>query len=686
MKPLGLLFRSFIGLLALTLLSALSSPAFGATTLWIEDFDAVDWPTRWHTDQGTWEVGIPSVVGPAIAHSGQNCAATVIAGNYSEGVDSRFVRHASFVVPAASENPRLRFWHWFSFHCSDYGRVQIRPDGGTWEDISEKYSWYSSGAWTRPHLDLTAYAGESVEVAFYFHSENNGSSSCGYGSADVDAGWYVDDVTVETGPVVLPDLEDWEQGLGDWGVSRGTWEVGVPTSGPASCHSGTECAGTRLDGNYYEAVDTRLTSPPFTVPAASENPRLRFWHWFSYHCSDFGKVQILPDGGTWEDISTQYSWYSSNVWSRVYLDLTAYAGQTVQVAFYLHTENNGSSSCGYGSWDTDAGWFVDDMTIETGVPIMLNPEDWELGLGDWGVSRGTWEVGDPTSGPGSCYSESKCAATRLGGNYYENVDSYLMSPPFFIPEGGDQPALRFQHWYNFNCSDYGEVRIKPVGDDTWYGLDQYTGTSSGVWTSPHLELIDYSGQTVQVAFFFHSRNNSSSSCGYGSPDVAPGWFVDDVQLTGFPCVDNDGDGYGDLANPNCRYPSWDCDDSDPDINPGFVEAPLSDPVCSDLLDNDCDRRIDSQDGGCCECVDNDGDGYGDPACPDCEYPEWDCDDSDPTKNLDCPIWPADNAAAAASFGADAQTTKASSLFNNFVFLMMPVGAVICMKMLRRRKK
>ena len=480
-------------------------------TVFTEDWEG-DWLTNWHVDAGTWEVGTPTS-GPDSAYYSSKCAATVLAGNYSEPVDSRLIRHTSFIVPSTSENPRLRFWHWYSFSSGDYGVVQISIDGGSsWEIISESYTSTGSGIWTYPFIDLSAYTGSTVQIAFYFHSHQVGY----YGN--VSTGWYIDDVELITGEIVFNNPEGFELGIGNWAAERGTWEVGEPTSGPGDAYSGQNCAATRLDGNYAEPVDSRLISPPFIVPSAPQNPRLRFWHWYSFSSGDYGKVQISVNGGDWQDIFIDYTSTGSGVWTYPFIDLSTFADSTVQFAFYFHSHQVGY----YGNVST--GWYIDDVEVITGQIAFNNPEGFELGIGDWAAERGTWEVGEPTMGPDSAYSPPNCAGTVLDGNYAEPVDSRIIMPSFVVPSGGLNPALQFWHWYSFSSGDYGEVQIK-VEEGAWQPIsNQFTNTSSNIWTPFYIPLSPYADSMVQIAFYFHSHQVGY----YGN--VSTGWYIDEVEI------------------------------------------------------------------------------------------------------------------------------------------------------------
>ncbi len=314
--------------------------------LWKEDFEDIAGANdRWHADFGVWEMGKPAE-SQGKAYQGQNCAKTVLGGNYPETADSRLIRHEKFVVPPASENPRLRFWHYYSFSVSDSAWVEIREEGGNWEQLSPNSWYWWDSAWTRPLMDLSKYAGKKVEIGFYFQARD----CCDWG--DVSSGWYIDDVEVVTGPRDFLNPEDFENGLGEWWVDRGVWEVG-----PGPAHSGLGVAKTILNGNYPENADSRLVSPPFVVPPAGENPRLRFWHYYSFSVSDSAWVEIRVVGQNWLRISDVYSGVSGS-WSFPFIDLTPYGGQQAEIAFYFQARD----CCDWA--DTSSGWSIDQVTIE----------------------------------------------------------------------------------------------------------------------------------------------------------------------------------------------------------------------------------------------------------------------------------------------------------------------------------
>lgn len=82
-----------------------------------------------------------------------------------------------------------------------------------------------------------------------------------------------------------------------------------------------------------------------------------------------------------------------------------------------------------------------------------------------------------------------------------------------------------------------------------------------------------------------SNSNSGSNSGSNSNSST----ADDTSNDEASCVDEDGDDYGDGCNAG-----EDCDDEDPDINPGAAE------LCADGIDSNCDM---DEDAGC-DCPDD----------------------------------------------------------------------------------
>jgi hypothetical protein len=394
----------------------------------------------------------------------------------------------------------LRFWHWFNINpysgCagggSDYGYVQIKIGSGTWQTISLPHQNFGGG-WTNESIDLSAYADSVVQVGFLFTSND---------CADA-AGWYIDDLSLITGPIVFNTLEDWEGGMIDWYAERGVWQVGVPTSGPGGAHSGVSCAATVLDGNYPTNASSRLISPRFTVPSASQNPRLRFWHWFNINpysgCagggSDYGYVQIKIGSGTWQDIlgPFQNSSTTDSTYIPADVDLSPYADSVVQVGF-LFTSNDCVDA---------AGWYVDDVelmdslgtsTIGISVsegwnmisnpvtnpipgdsvkqiyPTSANAYAYEFSGGyvpRWRLEngKGYWEkfpsaVSNPITGTRRTRdSISVAAGWNMVGSITNSVDtSTIVSIP---------PGLRASNWYGYGVTGYIPVTQLIPGQGYW---------------------------------------------------------------------------------------------------------------------------------------------------------------------------------------------------------------------------
>jgi hypothetical protein len=165
-----------------------------ATVIWLDGFEA-NVPSRW-TATGAWHIGSPTT-GP---YSGANCASTQ---NYLYDQDGRIVctnylnGSNSLVIPAASASPTLIFWHWVNL-ANALGYVELKSGTNGWQQISPTYlNVTSSGVWLPNSIDLSAFAGQSVQIAFHFTS----GGCCGNAK-----GWYVDDVSLTVVVTTPPTL------------------------------------------------------------------------------------------------------------------------------------------------------------------------------------------------------------------------------------------------------------------------------------------------------------------------------------------------------------------------------------------------------------------------------------------------------------------------------------------------
>ena len=353
--------------------------------------------------------------------------------------------------------------------------------------------------------------------------------------------------------------QDWESGMGEWQVTGGLWETGFPSPslGPAP-HGGSQCVGTGIASTYSDRADTRLVSPAFAVPAASQEPRLRFWHWYETTDdaasvgNDGCRVQIrrMP-AGAWENLpledEVEFDGSSfggtglSARWALVSLDLRAYAGADVEIAFWFTSNTTGTNR---------AGWYIDDVSVVTGRAPSLAEQTTTWDADDefpsgWHAPRGAWEVGRPTlesQEPTGTYSGERCVGTVLGDVYPDKARARLISPIFKVPAATERPRLEFLHWYrttndaDSEGNDGGRVQIRRVGG-IWEPLPledrvEFDGSSHGGagqssrWALVSIDLTPYADADVEISFHFTSNTTGTNQVG---------WYIDDVRVaTGAP--------------------------------------------------------------------------------------------------------------------------------------------------------
>ena len=135
---------------------------------------------------------------------------------------------------------------------------------------------------------------------------------------------------------------------------------------------------------------------------------------------------------------------------------------------------------------------------------------------------GQWEIGRPTAGPSNCPSAPNCAGVNLSGNYSDDRNDRLISPPISLPAlsaPAEKLQLKFKEWLETESGyDYGRVEISTDRGSSWTQLDRRSGSSE--WQESVLDISSYQGEEVLLAFRF----TSDGSVRY------KGWYVDDVQV------------------------------------------------------------------------------------------------------------------------------------------------------------
>lgn len=176
--------------------------------------------------------------------------------------------------------------------------------------------------------------------------------------------------------------------------------------------------------------------------------------------------------------------------------------------------------------------FVDD------AESVVFSEDFETGGNGWTTGANNaavdqWEIGTPTSGPGTAFNGSNVAATNLAGHYTSgsvpDTVAWLRSPEIDL-RGMGSATLRFHEFLDVDTFElngdifhFGTVRV--LNADTLALVAELAKYNTQIfsWTERVLDLSGVTGNRVVIEFALHTDHEEYAG---------NGWYIDAVEVTG----------------------------------------------------------------------------------------------------------------------------------------------------------
>jgi hypothetical protein len=368
-----------------------------------------------------------------------------------------------------------------------------------------------------------------------------------------------------------------------------SWQWGVPSSGPEIGNNGSARVwATNLSGNYWPGEDGYLTSPVIDLSSiAGSTVTLNWWAYAGWTSpaagGASGQVDVSADGGlTWATVygGTWWGW-SNTRWTRQSVELESfYAVRGFRFRFHFASS----------SWDdTTTGWYIDDVCVAAGgrVPYFSSFESDDDGFTTQGPT--SWARGVPTTDPGRARTGSKVWATNPSGNYNNNEDGYLVSPPIDLTPLAGESTIRL-HWYDYLRSesgyDYASVEVSNDGGATWKIVWGPASGDIGGWNPETATVLPSAYATPQFRIRFHFTSD------YMNRNL--GWYIDDLSIQGTTIVAcapgespvPDGGPPGEPVDGGVDSSVLDAGLPD-DAQPGIDTSPIPDvappPSCADCL-------------------------------------------------------------------------------------------------------
>src|SRR5699024_1257436 len=372
----------------------------GITTGYFEDFESGD-PTGWTiTGQNSAWEWGEPTSGPGEAYSGDNVYATNLSGEYNATIDVTLVMPPIDLPETGDAYIQFQSWHHFEYSAST-GRAW---DYGQLVISTDLVNWNVLRDFEQEREN---WAPVEEDLSEYLGERVYiGFYTSSDGSVNRE-GWYIDDVAISDESIYEND--------------------DVPPTfeheAPSAYYAGM---GLTLDVDVFDNL--RVGGATLHYQDANDD-------WVELEAEE---INFSETEGTY----------------RVVVPGDDIAGDTFTYKWVVRD---------YIGNETESEEYNIDLLDPITIGYFEDFEDGAVGwttLGDLDV----WELGEPTSGPGEAFSGDNVYATVLDGEYYNNMDDYLVMPIISLPDG--ESYLEFQSWHIFEqfsetgtAWDYGQVVV-----------------------------------------------------------------------------------------------------------------------------------------------------------------------------------------------------------------------------------
>ncbi|MBU1651209.1 immune inhibitor A, partial [bacterium] len=270
-----------------------------------------------------------------------------------------------------------------------YTSASLSSFGTVWGLGSGIPGWAdSSNGWLNASFDLSAYQNRYVKVRWALCSDRAVSSQ---GHPEI-TGFFVDDLLITDGQDTLL----WNDADGSEFPGPMTFDTGPPFGDwwewtTEDAHSPTHSMGVD-DDNFY--INNAIVSPEIEIP---EGFTCRFNYWV--HCDlpdsthpgstslrDYYFVEASSDGVMWDTLFYDYARGGAGYpgWNQMVpglpyngnidMDLSGYAGETIQLRFRILTDGDHTSGNGTGLFIDDVEVNVNNLpTVDVGIKEIFIP-------------------------------------------------------------------------------------------------------------------------------------------------------------------------------------------------------------------------------------------------------------------------------------------------------------------------